>query len=310
MLIYFDIINTMFVEFKGITYPNLKDTPILSSSHWCNAQKRNRWGEAPVVRTRLNGVDFVVYENMLFPTQESFAYANLLGHVIKSTLVSRTHPLPFIAVDVGTGVGTDAIGIAGVLQEEIREGQVIVVATDISGAALNIADANAQFNNVAGIQFRKRDILEGVREEFGRADLITSNPPWYPSREAVLKAGSYQPMPAIDGGPDGLEFYQALFEQTKAVLSDNGMLAVRTQSKAWGKVSEECRQVLQRPQTAALKHYAFWSGTGDYSRRTGLLHGRLDLFDIKSGYAAYIRSAEAPSPAHSRKLMLENIADL
>lgn len=295
----------MFVEFKDCTYTSLNKTPMPPSSHLCNAQRRNRLGETPVVRTRLNGVNFVVYENMLFPTQESFAYANLLGHVIKSTVASRRHLLPFVVVDIGAGVGTDAIGVAAILQDEIKQGQVVVVATEISGAALNIADKNAQLNNVIGIQFRKRDILEGVREEFGRADLITSNPPWYPSREAALKAGSYQPMLAIDGGLDGLDFYRALFEQAKSVLSDDGLIAVRTQERAWERVSRECQQVLRRPQTAAVTHYAFLSGIGDCTRRTGLIHGRLDLFDIKNGHHAYIHSNEASSSTYSRKLMIK-----
>ena len=296
------------IEFKGSNYQDIKDIPIPHSSHWCNAQSRNRFGEAPLVRTRLKGTDFIVYENMLFPTRESFEYGNLLGHIIKATIAHRNRPLPFVVVDVGTGAGTDAIGIAKPLQDEQRQGLVVVVTTELDGAALAIADINVQLNNLAGIKFRKRSILEGIRQEFGSVDLITSNPPWYPSQEAQRKCSSYQPLLAIDGGDDGLEFYRALFERAKDVLSDDGVVAVRTQDQAWIRVYRECRKALHRSQTVAIKHSAFLSGIAGRERTTGLLHGNLGLFDIKNGYRAYIDSKDIPSSTTiSRKLLLEKL---
>lgn len=296
------------VEFKSRIYEGIGEVPIPTSSHWCNAQSRNKFGEVPIVRTRLNGTTFVVYENMLFPTRESFEYANLLGHIVKATIAHRNRPLPFVVVDVGTGVGTNAIEIAKLLQDEQRQGLVVVVATELDGAALSIADNNAQLNNIAGIRFRKGSILEGVRREFGRVDLITSNPPWYPSKEAQRKCNSYQPLLAIDGGDDGLEFYRALFEEAKDILSDDGLIAVRTQDQAWIRVYRECQQALHRPQTIAINHFAFLSGIEDRKRKTGLLHGNLDLFDIENGYHAYINSKDIPPTTHSRKLLLENVS--
>ena len=71
------------------------------------------------------------------------------------------------ALDLGTGCGIVALHLA--LRGE-------VVATDISGRALDFARANARLNGVAGIEFLQGDLFAPISGE--RFDLIASNPPF------------------------------------------------------------------------------------------------------------------------------------
>jgi len=86
-----------------------------------------------------------------------------------------------------------------------------IVASDISESALEVAKENARLNGVFDdIIFMKSDLFKGIE---GRFDLIISNPPYIARNEfntlpeEVLK----EPLEALDGGPDGLDFYRRIF---------------------------------------------------------------------------------------------------
>jgi release factor glutamine methyltransferase len=75
--------------------------------------------------------------------------------------------------DVGTGTG--AIALA--LKQERPD--AIVVATDVSADALELAQENARMNELE-VEFREGDLLAGVD---GPLDLIVSNPPYVGAEE-------------------------------------------------------------------------------------------------------------------------------
>ena len=98
---------------------------------------------------------------------------------------------------------------------------------DISKTALEIAKKNAEnlILDSSNIEFVESDMFENVEEEY---DIIVSNPPYIETDELenldkqVLK----EPLLALNGGKDGLDYYKILIEESHKYLSDNGYLCM------------------------------------------------------------------------------------
>ena len=100
-----------------------------------------------------------------------------------------------------------------------------MIATDISPAALSIAARNAQRHGVGDrVEFRQTSLLDGVT---GPAALIVSNPPYIPAGDIAglpPEVREWEPLQALDGGPDGLDVVRALLADAPRVLAPGGWL--------------------------------------------------------------------------------------
>ncbi len=105
--------------------------------------------------------------------------------------------------DVGTGSGILIVTLLAELP--LATG----IASDISAAALAVAQINAERLGVGG---RVRFVAApGLGHLGGQADLIVSNPPYIPAAEIAGLARDvrdFDPVLALDGGPDGLGVYR------------------------------------------------------------------------------------------------------
>jgi len=102
-----------------------------------------------------------------------------------------------------------------------------VVATELSPAAAALARKNAARNGVGErVDVRAGDLFGPVAGE--RFELITANPPYIAS--AILPTLSSEvrrePVMALDGGPDGLAFYDRICAEAMAYLAPGGALVV------------------------------------------------------------------------------------
>ena len=128
---------------------------------------------------------------------------------------------PRTILDLGTGSG--AILLALLSEFPNAKG----VGTDIAQEATATAAANAlQLGLHHRADFATRDWNAGLT---GTYDIVVSNPPYIPSDviptlEAEVKA--YDPLAALDGGPDGLDAYRALAGHVPGVLRPSGLLAL------------------------------------------------------------------------------------
>lgn len=124
-------------------------------------------------------------------------------------------------LDICTGSGALAVSIA----HAVPEAQVTAV--DISDTALAVAARNAARNGVE-VAVVKMDVLRGLNGLAGRFDVVVSNPP-YVRREEIgalePDVREFEPMLALDGGADGLEFYRALVRHVPQRLKKGGVLA-------------------------------------------------------------------------------------
>jgi release factor glutamine methyltransferase len=134
--------------------------------------------------------------------------------------------LPVRILDIGTGSGAIALALA----REITGAKV--VATDISIAALNLAQKNAATLGLKEkIDFRQGNLFEPVD---GLFDIIVSNPPYiaandYEELPASVKA--FEPREALFAGESGLEFYEKLIYQADGYLQKNGWLLLEIGAK-------------------------------------------------------------------------------
>ena len=119
-------------------------------------------------------------------------------------------------LDLGTGTGAIAVSIA---QERPS---CHVHATDSSEGALKIARRNAERSGVA-IRFHRADLASGLDGLLRSVEVLVSNPP-YVRRADIPKLApevrDWDPHVALDGGPDGLDFYRRIFAESSLLLAE------------------------------------------------------------------------------------------
>ncbi len=162
-------------------------------------------------RQEFFGLSFEVSPAVLIPRPET----ELLVETALRWL--RSHPAANSAVDVGTGSGCIAVSLA------VNTSTLHIVATDISAEALAIAQRNAQIHHVEDrITFQEADLISA---DLGRFDLICANLPYVPTSElAKVNSLPYEPVLALDGGPDGLALIKRCLACAPAHIRAPGML--------------------------------------------------------------------------------------
>ncbi len=127
---------------------------------------------------------------------------------------AREQPKPLRIIDVGTGSGVIAVTLAA----QLPNAQVI--ATDVSLAALRIAQENA--DDLPNLTLLQADLMEPFT---GRFDLIASNLPYIASAElSILDVAKFEPLVALDGGGDGLRLIERLLVQALTRLASPGLM--------------------------------------------------------------------------------------
>jgi release factor glutamine methyltransferase len=101
------------------------------------------------------------------------------------------------------------------------------VATELSEAAVAIARRNAERNGMADrVDVRLGDLWGPVAGE--RFDLICANPPYIATSVIATLAPEVkrEPVLALDGGADGLSFYDRICAAAPSYLEPGGALVV------------------------------------------------------------------------------------
>ncbi|SHI56228.1 release factor glutamine methyltransferase [Desulfatibacillum alkenivorans DSM 16219] len=128
-------------------------------------------------------------------------------------------PAPMRVLDLGTGSGAIILALAAEKPEHHY------MAVDYSPQALETAKANAQKHNL-NVDFYKGSWFEAVRC-LDRFDLVVSNPPYIPSRDIpglMPEVARYEPMSALDGGPQGMDHLALIIERAPEHLKPGGWL--------------------------------------------------------------------------------------
>lgn len=165
-------------------------------------------------RQEFYGREFRVTPDVLIPRPET-------EHVIEAVLAGGI-ACPTL-LDVGTGSGAIAITLA--LETAAR-----VTATDISPAALRVAESNAARLG-AQVTFVECDLIPE-----GSFDVIVSNPPYVGlGEELPREVRDHEPALALYAGDDGLAVYRRLIPAAARALNPGGRFVMEigwTQAEA------------------------------------------------------------------------------
>lgn len=179
--------------------------------------------------TEFYGLRFDVNKKVLTPRMETEI---LVEQVLKAEKKFKNATI----LDVGTGSGAIAVSIA-------KNCNATVTAVDISKSALIVAENNAKKNDVK-IEFLHSNLFENLKRK-RKFDIIVSNPP-YISTDDIPKLDKNvkecDPILALDGGEDGLDFYRKITQQASSRLNQNGLLFFEVgkgQSKAVRNILKE-----------------------------------------------------------------------
>lgn len=161
------------------------------------------------------GLEFIVTEDVLIPRQDT--------EILVEKIISEYEGQSNLRVlDIGTGSGAISISLAKFLND------AKIISIDISEKALEVAKINAKKNKVDHrITFIQSDLFENLADE-DFFDIIVSNPPYIPSKDILklqTEVKKFEPMLALDGGEDGLDYYREITHKSINYLKYNGLLA-------------------------------------------------------------------------------------
>ena len=135
-------------------------------------------------------------------------------------------------VDVGTGSGIIALTLAA------ERPEARVQAVDRSPNALTLARENAARLGLEGrVEFIQGDLLTPCA---GPLDLVAANLPYIPAHDiaGLAREVQYDPMMALDGGPDGLDLITRCVAQAHERLAPGGRIALEIGHDQAARVSE------------------------------------------------------------------------
>ena len=132
--------------------------------------------------------------------------------------LERLPPRAADVCDLGTGSGAIALSLASERPADL------VVATDASAAALDVARGNAARHGIGNVRFLQGDWCTPLAHE--RFDLIASNPPYIAEGDPHLAVGDlrHEPAAALASGADGLDAIRILASQAPLHLRPGGWL--------------------------------------------------------------------------------------
>lgn len=189
------------------------------------------------------GIDFIVTPDVLIPKPDTELLVEHALAAVRSRISGHTPQKPLHIIDVCTGSGCIALSVFHELDRHIQD-QISLVLTDISPAALSIAQQNAahllQPEQIQQLCFLQGDLLDAVVQGTSKPseikfDIILSNPPYIPAAEVteLLKDGRNEPRLALDGDAgspsnDGLAILRRLIPQAYGHLAASGLFLVET----------------------------------------------------------------------------------
>ena len=226
-------------------YAHPEETVTEEASRKYREMIRRRAGRIPLQHITgtawFMGEEYEVDQSVLIPRPDT----ETLCEAVIGFLKDRKDP---VVLDLCTGSGCILISLLLFLPTAAGIG------TDLSGAALKTAKKNAKRAGVTDrAEFRQGDLFEALKtaesvagaEGVLRADnvpgaddagmtlfdAVVSNPPYIPTAEIdtlMDEVRLHDPLMALDGGEDGLDFYRKITEEAEKHLKKGGALFLET----------------------------------------------------------------------------------
>lgn len=157
------------------------------------------------------GRRFAVDDRVLVPRQETETLCELALQALRALQAEQPDLAPR-ALDLCTGSGAIAITLA------LEAPGLCVTASELSPDALAVARDNAEALHAA-VRFIQGDLFAPVSGE--RFHLLVSNPPYVPRADCdrLQPEVAREPLIALLGGEDGLDFYRRIAAEAPACLA-------------------------------------------------------------------------------------------
>ena len=163
------------------------------------------------------GFPFLVNEHVLIPRQDTEILVEEALSVLKKEKGTVT------LLDMCTGSGCILLSILKLTQRECGCDFIYGTGADLSEQALEVAGKNAAILGTEAV-FCQSDLFERID---GRFSMIVSNPPYIRTGEIGTlqeEVRAHDPLMALDGGADGLDFYRRIIRESTEHLLPKGYL--------------------------------------------------------------------------------------
>jgi release factor glutamine methyltransferase len=218
---------TLLVNLREPTPPSLEPR----FSEWI-ARRERREPTAYIVGMReFWGRPFLVTPAVLVPRPETEFIVEEAMPLVRGLAAPRI-------ADIGTGSGILGVTLAAELPA------AVVVATDLSASALDVARENAERLGVASrVTFVNTSYLDAADGPF---DLVVSNPPYVRDgdKSALARQVRHEPDVALFGGPDGLRDVGGVLDAAVAKVKPGGWFVMEF---GYGQEDDVRRLVSERP---------------------------------------------------------------
>lgn len=175
------------------------------------------------------GLKFEVNEKVLIPRQDTETMVeDAISIINENKLRGEDFPIKpkksWDVLDLCCGSGAIGVSLAHFCKT------VRVTCSDVSNDAIQVARENAKSLGMSSrVSFVAGDLLQPFKGKFSKKkfDMIISNPPYIeslviPTLQREVK--DHEPMMALDGGEDGLDFYKKIISDVAENLKKEGVL--------------------------------------------------------------------------------------
>ena len=161
------------------------------------------------------GMDLDINESVLIPRADTEVLAEQAIDFVKTLAEPRV-------LDLCAGSGCVGLAVA-----KFCPGSHVVLG-ELMEDALRVCRQNIRRSGLtAQVLPWQVDALAGPPPRFGEFDCIVSNPPYIPDGDIAgldVSVREYEPLTALRGGEDGLDFYRAISEKWRTVLHPGSRL--------------------------------------------------------------------------------------
>jgi release factor glutamine methyltransferase len=167
--------------------------------------------------------NFIVNSSTLVPRPET--------ELMLYKLIKHFKDKQINILDIGTGSGCILLSLLKELKNSIGTG------IDISNLAIQIAIQNSKALNL--LNRSKFKVCDLHRFNFGKYDLIVSNPPYIPTKDIKSLSKditNFEPLIALNGGKDGLDLIKKVIYKSSVLLKKNGLFSLEIGTNQYTKV--------------------------------------------------------------------------
>lgn len=171
------------------------------------------------------GHTFRVNPQVLIPRQDTETLVTEAAKTIQNTPKEKLSLIEKLkgnkeweVLDLCCGSGAVGISLAKICSN------IKVTASDISAEAIAVAEENAS-NLHTKLKFVQGDMFKPHQDK--KFDMIVTNPPYVKTAMISIlqeEVKSHEPLSALDGGKDGLDFYRIIVEKAAEHLKKDGFL--------------------------------------------------------------------------------------